>query len=92
MSMPSHLNQLRPHLDRPRFCDPRLDRVFRGLAPAEEAVALVWADGGTSWEGAALDTGLPAAYGERVRRKLKRLGERCTARTVAAAVTAGRDW
>ncbi|WP_371799147.1 hypothetical protein OG963_15255 [Streptomyces sp. NBC_01707] len=76
--------------------DPRVATVLNDLTPAERAVAMAWADSQvTSWTEAASSimalapaqfTGLdPAALGERVRRKLKRLGARHTALAAAAA-------
>ncbi|WP_328459368.1 hypothetical protein [Streptomyces sp. NBC_00448] len=56
------------------------------LAGPEAEVALRWAVDGGGWEQAALSAGLPEAYGERVRCKLKRLGARHRER--AAAVKA----
>ncbi|MFE0179119.1 hypothetical protein ACFWZ2_43130 [Streptomyces sp. NPDC059002] len=72
--------------------DPRVGKVLDSLDPDERAVALAWAHWQpNSWAEAALLAGAPdpAAYGERVRRKLKRLGERHTARTEAARHAAG---
>jgi hypothetical protein len=69
--------------------DSRLLAVLRALDTTEDATARRWADDGDSWGQAALAAGLPAAYGERVRRKLKRLGARRAAR-VAAAQAGGR--
>ena len=65
----------------------RVDAVLRGLTPEERSVALAWARTGDSWEDAAADAGLPASHGERVRRKLKRLGAQHTQRTAAATDT-----
>ncbi|MEU1106601.1 hypothetical protein ABZ408_37445 [Streptomyces tibetensis] len=70
------------------LADSRLLAVLRGLAPDEAALARAWAAGGDSWAQAALEAGLPTAYGERVRRKLKRLGSRHTARTAATGTEA----
>ncbi|MFF7590493.1 hypothetical protein ACFZCK_23700 [Kitasatospora purpeofusca] len=67
------------------FADPRVDTVLRGLDPVEAAVANLWASRAGTWADAALDLGLTAADGERVRRKLHRLGDRHTARAMAAA-------
>ncbi|MCZ0211338.1 hypothetical protein OZK63_38920 [Streptomyces sp. UMAF16] len=66
------------------LADSRLLAVLRALAPNEAALARAWAASGESWAQASLDAGLPAAHGERVRRKLKRLGIRHTARAAAA--------
>ncbi|MEU3352310.1 hypothetical protein [Streptomyces sp. NPDC037389] len=71
--------------------DARLVVVLAELTPTERAVAMAWANPQTtSWADAAahvieLDPSgcaghLPIALGERVRRKLKRLGERHTRR------------
>ncbi|MER5483706.1 hypothetical protein ABT024_10860 [Streptomyces sp. NPDC002812] len=68
------------------FQDPRVGAVLRQLAEPEEKVARTWAAGADSWAVAAVDSAQPAAYGERVRRKLHRLGARQTERA-AAAVT-----
>ncbi|MFB6536557.1 hypothetical protein ACFCY8_28465 [Streptomyces noursei] len=75
--------------------DPRVATVLASLTPTERAVAMAWADAQvTSWTEAAaivlaaaparLTRLAPAALGERVRRKLKRLGDRHTARAAAA--------
>ncbi|WP_438297694.1 hypothetical protein [Streptomyces sp. HUAS TT7] len=67
------------------LADSRLVVVIRGLAPEEASTARVWASTAQTWDQAALAAGCPAAHGERVRRKLKRLGDRHTARSAAAA-------
>ncbi|MDH6604442.1 hypothetical protein M2164_000077 [Streptomyces sp. SAI-208] len=57
------------------FEDERLNRILRGLHPAERAVVFALAEGeGTTWTEAAAVTGAtdPKAFGERVRRKTKR--------------------
>jgi hypothetical protein len=67
--------------------DVRLLSVLAALQPVERAVALAWAHPAVAtWTQAALVAGAtdPLALGERVRRKLKRLGERQTERAVAA--------
>ncbi|MES9504433.1 hypothetical protein ABWI13_30750, partial [Streptomyces koyangensis] len=75
--------------------DPRLVAVLTGLTPTERAVAMAWVSPHTtSWTDAAahviaLDPMGCAGFraidlGERVRRKLKRLGERYTSRSKAA--------
>ncbi|WP_333738216.1 hypothetical protein [Streptomyces sp. IBSBF 2806] len=56
--------------------DGRLDAVLRGLSPKERQVVYAYAEGGgTSWTEAATAAGAsePEAFGERVRRKVKRL-------------------
>ncbi|MGH4028653.1 hypothetical protein ACQB60_06925 [Actinomycetota bacterium Odt1-20B] len=69
--------------------DPRIVTVLRQLRAPEEAVALLWARTGDAWAHAAAEAGLPAPYGERVRRKLKRLGLRHAERSAAAAAWLG---
>ncbi|MFE0099912.1 hypothetical protein [Streptomyces sp. NPDC059009] len=69
--------------------DPRIVAVLRQLRAPEEVVARLWACTGDAWAHAAADAGLPPSYGERVRRKLKRLGRRHTDRSAAAAVRLG---
>ncbi|WP_157031958.1 hypothetical protein [Kitasatospora cheerisanensis] len=67
--------------------DSRLAAVLRGLTRDEAELALAWAaDPTASWSRAAALLGHPdpAAFGERVRRKAKRLGARHTARAAAA--------
>ncbi|MFE7236062.1 hypothetical protein ACFY3J_34075 [Streptomyces sp. NPDC001231] len=62
--------------------DPRITRVLDQLRPKEELVALMWAHPSvTTWAEAAFlaEATDPVAFGERVRRKLKRLGARHTA-------------
>ncbi|MFB7277184.1 hypothetical protein ACFCZV_08750 [Streptomyces hydrogenans] len=77
--------------------DPRIASVLSCLDPVEHAVALAWAEQPTgSWAEAAVDVismdpvrfaGLdPAALGERVRRKLKRLGTQRAIRNSAGAI------
>ncbi|WBP92163.1 hypothetical protein [Kitasatospora cathayae] len=66
--------------------DDRLSAVLRGLDPDEARVAARYAEGTGSWAEAALGAGLREAYGDRVRRKLKRLGNRHTQRALAAAM------
>jgi hypothetical protein len=77
----------RPHLSRPRpdrrhprphrRSDPdeaRLAAILRALRPDERAVALAWTHPGVAtWKEAALQAGatVPAAMGERVRRKVR---------------------
>lgn len=66
------------------FQDQRVSAVLRQLAEPEEKVARTWAAGADSWVVAAVDSAQPAAYGERVRRKLHRLGARQAERAAAA--------
>ncbi|MFE4973718.1 hypothetical protein ACFRAR_16605 [Kitasatospora sp. NPDC056651] len=65
--------------------DEDVHRVLRGLDPREAAVAAYWAQGAGTWSEAAGVADLSTAYGDRVRRKLRRLGERHTQRAPAAA-------
>ncbi|MFE4626968.1 hypothetical protein [Streptomyces mirabilis] len=56
--------------------DERLNAILRGLDPAERHVVVAYAEGeGTTWTEAAahVGAGAPEAFGERVRRKVKRL-------------------
>ncbi|MER5859782.1 hypothetical protein ABT131_29905 [Streptomyces sp900105245] len=58
------------------FEDERLNAVMRGLTPEERQVVLARAyDGARTWTEAAAIVGVsePAAFGERIRRKTKRL-------------------
>ncbi|MEV5842202.1 hypothetical protein AB0M32_09510 [Streptomyces sp. NPDC051985] len=58
--------------------DERLNRVLRRLTEAEQRVVVAYADGeGTTWTEAATVAGAarPEAFGERVRRKTKRLAD-----------------
>jgi hypothetical protein len=58
------------------FEDERLNAVLRVLKPAERQAVFAYAEGeGTTWTEAAAAVGAPdpAAFGERVRRKAKRL-------------------
>ncbi|MFF3968008.1 hypothetical protein ACFYZI_41460 [Streptomyces griseorubiginosus] len=69
------------------FDDDRLNRVLHGLHPAEQAVLFAYAKGeGTTWtEAASVATDgatEPAAYGERVRRKIKRIATEQKRRTL----------
>ncbi|MBQ1121736.1 hypothetical protein KBZ21_31635 [Streptomyces sp. A73] len=68
------------------FCDPRILKVLRQLNVPEEMIARSRARSGEAWVQAAVGVGLPAPYGERVRRKLKRLGKRYAVRSAAAVV------
>ncbi|MEU9397656.1 hypothetical protein AB0D86_47775 [Streptomyces sp. NPDC048324] len=64
------------HTTRGMLEDERLHRVLRGLNPAERAVVFAYAEGwDITWTQAAITAGAtqPEAFGERVRRKTKRL-------------------
>ncbi|MFG2402510.1 hypothetical protein [Streptomyces lydicus] len=72
------------------FDNPRLVAVLAGLTEAERAVAMAWAHPAiATWTEAAQFAGAaePEALGERVRRKLKRLGARHAERAAAARKT-----
>ncbi|RPE26690.1 biotin-dependent enzyme [Streptomyces sp. Ag109_O5-1] len=72
------------------FDDPRVDAVLRGLTEDERRVAMAWAHPyADTWTEAARLAGAadPEAFGERVRRKLKRLGDRYTQRAAAVRKT-----
>ncbi|MEU6593270.1 hypothetical protein ABZ923_29275 [Streptomyces sp. NPDC046881] len=72
------------------LADSRLLAVLRTLAPDEAGLARAWAASGESWARTALNAGLSTAHGERVRRKLKRLGTLYTARAAATGNAATR--
>jgi hypothetical protein len=66
------------------FEDERLNAVLRGLSPAERQTVYAYAAGdGTTWTEAAATAGAPdpEAFGERVRRKVKRLAAEQQRRT-----------
>ena len=74
--------------------DDQLISVLKALLPAERTVTLLWANPGvTTWTEAAQLAGAPnpEAFGERVRRKLKRLGVQRAGRFLAAATTRGGE-
>lgn len=59
-----------------KFADDRIRRVFGRMKVQEARVAELWArDDGMTWATAAAEAGLSPEFGERVRRKLHRLGE-----------------
>jgi hypothetical protein len=63
-------------LSLPPFRDPRIDRVLVKLKPGEREVAdLYVVHDDMTWDRAAAAAGQPPAFGERVRRKLIRLGD-----------------
>lgn len=66
------------------FTDARIAAVLQELGSEEQSLAQAWAGSGDDWRKAAVAAGLPAEYGERLRRKLKRLGARYAARAQAA--------
>ncbi|MFD5767184.1 hypothetical protein ACFWIN_15345, partial [Streptomyces sp. NPDC127049] len=67
--------------------DGRLSSVLRALNPEERVVAEAYATNRVTWSQAAEATEVddPVAFGERVRRKCKRLGRRWQERATAAA-------
>lgn len=72
------------------FDDERINAVLAQLSLTERRVAMAWAHPSiATWTQAARYAGTadPEAFGDRVRRKLKRLGTRYTTRTRAAATT-----
>jgi len=76
------------------FDDPRIDAVLAKLTVEEWRVAKAWAHSCTdTWTEAARFAGAtdPKASGERVRRKLKRLGKEYTRRRGAAFRETGTD-
>ncbi|WP_157880787.1 hypothetical protein [Streptomyces griseoruber] len=76
------------------FVDERLNTVLRGLDPAELAVVLAYAEGeGTTWAEAAAHIGAagPEAFGERVRRKARRLAAEQARRTAQRRTNADAD-
>ncbi|MFD7447196.1 hypothetical protein [Streptomyces sp. NPDC059909] len=66
--------------------DKRVRTVLRGLTSDKAAVAARWAQDAGTWAESAVGAHLPAAYGERVRRKFHRLGARQAERAAAAGV------
>ncbi|MFF0416284.1 hypothetical protein ACFYUY_38380 [Kitasatospora sp. NPDC004745] len=74
------------------FEDHRLRAVLAVLSPDERAVALALAYSGVgTWAEAAAAAGVaqPADFGERVRRKVKRLAARSAGRSLPGTTTAG---
>ncbi|MFI1029758.1 hypothetical protein [Streptomyces sp. NPDC020951] len=67
------------------FDDKRLSFVLGGLTEQERQVVQNWAGLGGSWGEAATSQGLDAKTGERVRRKLRRLGAEQIRRAEAVA-------
>ncbi|AUY50952.1 hypothetical protein [Streptomyces sp. CB01881] len=69
--------------------DARVLAVLRSLKPSEAAVAAVYGSSRVTWTQAAEQAGEgdPAAFGERVRKKLKRLGSRHLVRSAPAVGT-----
>ncbi|MFF3113612.1 hypothetical protein ACFVSN_31015 [Kitasatospora sp. NPDC057904] len=65
--------------------DERIRAVLRSLDTVEAAVAWAYAEGTGAWPDAARATGNTEQFGERVRRKLHRLGDRHNQRAMAAA-------
>ncbi|MFF7603130.1 hypothetical protein [Streptomyces mirabilis] len=71
------------------FIDDRISTVLSHLSAEETEIALSWARAEDSWAESADGVGQEAAYGERVRRKLKRLGSEYTPRQVERVVREG---
>jgi hypothetical protein len=70
------IEDVRPS-DAEGWSDRRIPRILCRLKPDEERVAMAYVHDPTvtSWTAAARVCGLPDSYGERVRCKLKRLGQ-----------------
>ncbi|WP_411152190.1 hypothetical protein [Streptomyces sp. A30] len=74
--------------------DVRLAALIKALRPAERVAALAWADPNVrSWAEAAQQAGVddPAAFGERVRRKCRRLAAEFARRRSLTVHTEGRS-
>ncbi|MCX4460319.1 hypothetical protein OG585_52275 (plasmid) [Streptomyces sp. NBC_01340] len=69
--------------------DDRIGTVLSQLPAAETEIALSWARTGDSWADTTDGAGQEAAYGERVRRKLKRLGSEYARRQGERVVRGG---
>ncbi|MBQ1116994.1 hypothetical protein [Streptomyces sp. C3-3] len=67
------------------LADSRLFTVLQGLDADENTLAKTWAASRDTWAEAALAAELPTECGERVRRKLKRLGRRYEERRTNAS-------
>jgi hypothetical protein len=67
--------------------DPRIGRVLSRLDATERRVAVAYAASGTrlTWFEAARHCGLPDGFGERVRRKLMRLGRQLSTRAASGS-------
>jgi hypothetical protein len=70
--------------------DIRASAVLKQLAAEELAMALAWAEHGGHWPEVASELGQDRKFGERVRRKLERLGKRHTDRAAEAERTTRR--
>ncbi|QIK06070.1 hypothetical protein G7Z12_08575 [Streptomyces sp. ID38640] len=77
-----------------RVEDDRVPSVLQALTPEERTVAKVYAASRMTWAQAAEATGAddPVTFGERVRRKLKRLGRRRQALAAAAVRSTAAAW
>lgn len=70
--------------------DTRIASVLKAMRPAEQALALEWSAARDSWGSVARELSYEQQFGDRVRRKLKRLGARHMDRAAAADRTARR--
>lgn len=70
--------------------DIRVSTVLKHLSPAEQAMALAWAEYGDPWPEVAIELGQERQFGEKVRRKLGRLGRRHIDRAAEAERTTRR--
>ncbi|MFD0314611.1 hypothetical protein [Streptomyces flavalbus] len=70
--------------------DARVSTVLKYLSAEELTMALEWAEHGGPWPVVANELGWERKFGERVRRKLSRLGERHTDRAAEAERTTRR--
>lgn len=69
------------------FEDRRLNAVLPSLTEDERRVCLVYGGDDVTWHEAALDAGLPAEFGESVRRKRERLVKEMSRRETARRTT-----
>lgn len=72
--------------------DDRIVSVLKAMRSEEQAIALAWAAHCDTWAETAKELSHEQRFGERVRRKLKRLGDRHTTRAAEAARSAQRPW
>ncbi|MGW0647701.1 hypothetical protein ACWD4T_02660 [Streptomyces umbrinus] len=70
--------------------DIRVSAVLKHLSAEEQALALAWAEYGAPWPEVANELGQKRQFGEKVRRKLSRLGDRHTDRAAEAERTTRR--
>lgn len=68
----------------------RVSTVLKHMSAEEQAMALTWAEHGDPWPEVANEYGQERQFGETVRRKLRRLGDRHTDRAAEAERTTRR--